>query len=386
MKSTETKLWRRIDWLTVVLVLLLVGFGLVSIANTMAAPFTGEENSLSDYVGRLNMEYVQRQIINFLVGVAAMLVVMVVDYALLKPIIPFVYGANVVFLLVLIIAGKTSRGVAGWFILEAIDRAIQPAELCKISIILMLSLHVSKSIEKHGSLKRFKDIIVCLAIVALPTALVMLQPDFGTAFVFICIMAVVFFVARIGWKYIAAAAVAIAAGLPLGYFFLMNDDQRLRIDVFLNPELDPLNAGFHVTQSKIAIGSGQMWGKGYFTEGTLAQLKYVPERHTDFIFAGIVEGLGFIGGLLLIVTFFVLMFRWLWVGIKARDAFGRCIAVGAMGMLLAHVFENIGMTIGLMPVTGIPLPFISYGGSNLLTNMIAVGLVMNVWMRRAQRG
>ena len=128
-----------------------------------------------------------------------------------------------------------------------------------------------------------------------------------------------------------------------------------------------------------------MTGKGFFSDGTLAQLKYVPERHTDFIFAGIVEGIGFVGGVIIIVLYFLLIFRWLWVAIKAKDSFGTCIAVGCTGMLLAHVFENIGMTIGLMPVTGIPLPFISYGGSNLLTNMMAVGLIQNVWMRRHPR-
>jgi len=133
------------------------------------------------------------------------------------------------------------------------------------------------------------------------------------------------------------------------------------------------------------VGSGQLFGKGYFSSGTLAQLRFVPERHTDFVFAGIVEGLGFVGGTVLIAAFFLLVFRWLWIAAHARDNFGSLIVVGVAGMLITHVFENIGMTIGLMPVTGIPLPFISYGGSNLLTNMIAVGLVENVWMRRTQK-
>ena len=195
-------------------------------------------------------------------------------------------------------------------------------------------------------------------------------------------MIMVFFIAKISWGYIAAAAGLVAAGLPLAYFFLFNEDQQYRIKVFLNPELDVQNKGYNVAQSKIAIGSGQLYGKGYFSSGTLAQLRFVPERHTDFVFAGIVEGVGFVGGTILILAFFVLIFRWLWIAMHSKDYFGMCLVAGAAGMLLAHVFENIGMTMGLMPVTGIPLPFISYGGSNLLTNMIAVGIVENVWMRR----
>ena len=155
--------------------------------------------------------------------------------------------------------------------------------------------------------------------------------------------------------------------------------------MFLDPELDPLKYGYNVSQSKIAVGSGQLTGKGFFSEGTLAQLRFVPERHTDFIFAGIVEGLGFIGGTIIIVLYFLLIFRWLYMAMKLKDHLASCLVIGVTGMLTAHVFENIGMTIGLMPVTGIPLPFISYGGSNLLTNMVAVGIVENVWMRRPKK-
>ena len=205
----------------------------------------------------------------------------------------------------------------------------------------------------------------------------MVQPDFGTAFVLLCIMVMIFFIAKISWGYIAAAAAAVAYK-PLCVFFVFNDDQKGRINAFLNPELDVQGSGYNVMQSKIAIGSGQLYGKGYFSSGTLcAALRSVPERHTDFVFAGIVEGVGFVGGVLLIVAFFLLIFRWIWIAMHAKDYFGMCLVAGCAGMLLAHVFENIGMTIGLMPVTGIPLPFISYGGSNLLTNMIAVGIVEN---------
>ena len=248
---------------------------------------------------------------------------------------------------------------------------------------MLLAKIVSEGMDRdHGRLRSFKSILFALGICGLPTVLVMLQPDFGTAFVYLCILIFILFIARIGWGYIITAAGALAVGLPLAYFFVMSDEQKYRIDVFLDPSLDLSNAGYNVFQSKVAIGSGQLYGKGYFSSGTLAQLRFVPERHTDFIFAGIVEGLGFIGGTLIILLYFLLVFRMLWIAFKAKDNFGTCLVAGVIGMLLAHVFENIGMTMGLMPVTGIPLPFLSYGGSNLLTNMIAIGIVENVCMRR----
>lgn len=378
----DKKLLKHIDWFTILLVLALVGIGLISLASIMASPFDGEESSISDYMAKLNLQYVKKQIVNFLVGFAALIIVVIFDYQLFKPIIKFLYAGNVAVLLALFAVEKT-RGIQGWLVFEQIDRAIQPSELCKICIIVALAKIVAEDMDRNqGRLRSFKAIAKAVAVLAVPAVLVILQPDFGTAFVYICIFILMLFIARIPWGYVATAFAAAAVALRLGYFYVISDSQRWRIKVFLNPELDTQNYGYNVKQSKIAIGSGQMFGKGYFSEGTLAQLRFVPERHTDFVFAGIVEGLGFVGGTALIVLYFALIFRWLYIAIRSKDAFGSCLVVGVMGMLLAHVFENVGMTIGLMPVTGIPLPFVSYGGSNLLTNMIGVGIVENVWMRR----
>ena len=381
----DKKLLKRIDWFTLLLVFILFGIGIVSMASIMASPFDGQESSIGDYMAKLNLTYVKKQISGFFVGLAACIVVIIFDYQTLKPFIKYIYIANVLVLGALFLADK-QRGVHGWFMISWLDRAIQPAELCKISIIVMLAKTVSQSMDKNGgNLKGFRSVLEAVAYCAVPTVLVMLQPDFGTAFVYICILVFMFFVAKIAWGYIATAAGTLAAGLPLAYFFLMKPEQQARINVFLDPSLDPAGKGYNVSQSKIAIGSGQLWGKGFFSSDTMAQLRFVPERHTDFIFAGIVEGIGFVGGTAIIVLYFILVFRWLYIALKAKDNFGTCIVVGVMGMLIAHVFENIGMTIGLTPVTGIPLPFISYGGSNLLTNLIGVGLVVNIWMRRPQK-
>lgn len=380
----DKDIFKQFDWLTVLLVLALVAIGLVSITSIMADPFSGEEVALADYLEKLNLTYVQRQAVNFLVGVAAFLIVIALDYKIYKYVIKYAYFFIVLLLLLLFVTSKV-RGIQGWFKLESLDRALQPGELCKIAIIIALSQIVSRSMDKHGRLTGIKTIAYAVLICAVPTILVLLQPDFGTAFVYVCIMVFIFFVGRISWGYIAAAAGMLVVGAPLAYQFLFSEEQRWRIRVFLDPELDPLKYGYNVSQSKIAVGSGQLTGKGFFSEGTLAQLRFVPERHTDFIFAGIVEGLGFIGGTIIIVLYFLLIFRWLYMAMKLKDHLASCLVIGVTGMLTAHVFENIGMTIGLMPVTGIPLPFISYGGSNLLTNMVAVGIVENVWMRRPKK-
>ncbi len=375
---------KQIDWFTLALVVLLVAIGLISIASIMADPFSGEEAGLSDYLEKLNLTYVKKQAVNFLVGLAAFLFIIAVDYKVYKFVIKYAYFAIVLLLLILLTTTKV-RGIQGWFKLDFIDRALQPGEFCKIAIIMVLSEIVSESMDKYGRLTGLKSIAYAVLLCAGPTVLVMLQPDFGTAFVYICILVFIFFMGRISWGYIATAAGALAVGAPLAYRFLLDPKQQMRIKVFLDPELDMTNYGYNVSQSKIAIGSGQLYGKGFFSEGTLAQLRFVPERHTDFVFSGIVEGLGFIGGTAIIVLYFLLIFRWLYIAMATKDNFGSCLVIGVTGMMTAHVFENIGMTIGLMPVTGIPLPFISYGGSNLLTNMIGVGIVVNVWMRRPRK-
>lgn len=381
MSLYDKKDLKSIDWFTILLVLALVGFGIVALCSVLATPFDGSEQGLADIVAKLNLDYVQRQAINFLVGLAAMIVVMLFDYNIFKPLSIIAYIGIVGLLAMLFFFGKVRGGSQGWFVFESIERNIQPGELAKIAVIMMTAKVAAKAMDTDGRLLRFKDVLKVGFYTLVPFMLIVLQPDYGTAFVLLIIMAFVVFAARIKWSYIFGALLLAGTALPLAYYFVFTDKQQERIISFLNPEYDPLGAGYQVSKSKVVIGSGRLLGKGFFNEATLAQLKYVPERHTDFIYSGIVEGVGFVGGAILIALFFILAFRWLWIAGKARDNFGMLLAVGVTGMLIAHVFENIGMTIGLMPMTGIPLPFISYGGSNMLTNMIGVGLVLNVYMR-----
>lgn len=381
MSLYDKKDFKSIDWITIIIVFALAAFGMIALCSVLANPFDGTEQGLGDIIAKLNLDYVQRQAINFLVGLAAMIVVMLFDYNIFKPLSIFAYIGIVGLLGMLFVFGKVRGGAQGWFVFDSIQRNVQPGELSKIAVILTVSGVVSKAMDTDGRLLRFKDILVAGIYTAIPFLLIALQPDYGTAFVLVVILAFIFFAARIKWWWIAGAALAMGTALPLAYFFIFTPSQQNRIISFLNPEYDPLGAGFQVSRSKVIIGSGRLMGKGFFDQATLSQLKYVPERHTDFIYSGIVEGVGFVGGAILIAVFFILAFRWLYIAAKARDNYGMLLVVGVTGMLIAHVFENIGMTIGLMPMTGIPLPFISYGGSNMLTNMIGVGIVLNVYMR-----
>lgn len=382
MSLFDKKYFKHIDWFTIAIVLGLVIFGTVALASVMSEPFDGTEATLSDYMSKFNTEYLEKHITNFLIGTAAMLFVIAFDYSILKKFSLWIYAGIIGLLALLFVFGKVRGGAQGWFIFDSIERAIQPGELCKIALIILLSKVVSEAMDKDGRLHKFKDVFIALLITLLPFVLIVLQPDYGTALVLLVIMVVILFVAKISWSYIIIAAAALSIILPLAYNYVLTEYQRLRIDVFLNPELASNDAKYHVLQSKMAIGSGQLTGKGFFEEETLAQLRYLPARHTDFIFSGITEAVGFVGGAILIIAFFALMFRFIYIATRARDNFGMCLAAGVTALMGAHIFENIGMTMGLMPVTGIPLPFISYGGSNMLTNMIGVGIVLNVYMRR----
>ncbi len=365
--------WKKIDWLLIANIVALVIVGLISITAATADPATGKEVTLADKIANLNFSTVWRQCVWFLVGVVGMIAAFSIDYNYLKEITPIIYWVNIVILLLLFALATATNNTVSWYKFGNIG--FQPSELAKISTILMLSraLAARTGDEKITSFREFFHLAKYAVI---PFILIAVQPDLGTAMVVACITIGIFFVARVDKKIVLSCIGAVAAILPVAWLF-MKDYQRNRILVFFGLAQDSASQ-YNVNMSKMAIGNGQLTGNGLFGTGGMSQLNWVPVKESDFIFAVTGETFGFIGGLIVVLLFGLLLWRTISIALRARDKYAMYVVVGVACMIFAHVFENIGMAMGVMPVTGIPLPFISYGGSNMLTNMLAYGIVLNI--------
>lgn len=255
--------------------------------------------------------------------------------------------------------------------------SIQPSEFSKVIMIIALATLLESRI---GHLSKWREVIPVALFVLVPFLLVAKQPDLGTGLVFLAIFLGMIFVAGISLKILGIVFGAFLAMLPIIWQFL-HDYQKMRIMVFIDPNVDPLGSGYHIIQSKIAIGSGMLFGKGLFG-GTQSQLNFLPENHTDFIFAVVGEEFGFIGAVFLLCLYLIVLWRGVKIARECKDAFGMLLASGITSMLAFHLLVNVGMTMGVMPVTGIPLPLMSYGVSSLLTNVTCLGLLMNIHMKQ----
>lgn len=330
--------------------------------------------------------YVKRQAVRIGIGLILVLLVLRLDYSLAQRYSRFLYVFNLLFLFSVLILGKAAKGSQAWLRLG--EMVIQPSELAKIIIIVTLAAFL----VKRERLETFRDLIPVFLHVGAPLVLILLQPDLGTALVYLAITLGMVFVAgarpSLLLKLMGASGLAVFLalfahfkwGLPLP----LEDYQLQRLVIFIDPYLDGRGgrgAGWHIIQSLVAVGSGGFWGKGLF-QGTQVQGSFLPEQHTDFIFAVVGEELGFIGATFTLLLYFILLYRTLYIAQQARDNFGTLIAVGICSMWGFHVLENIGMSIGIMPITGIPLPFMSYGGSAMLANLLAVGILLNINLRR----
>jgi rod shape determining protein RodA len=262
---------------------------------------------------------------------------------------------------------------------------LQPSELMKPGIVLVLAWFYS--VLPVGETNAWRAIVPPAIMLAIPGALVMLQPDLGTALAISFGAVVIMFLAGLPLRLFIGGALAGAIAAPLAFFFALHDYQRKRVLVFMDPESDPLGSGYHITQSKIAIGSGGFFGKG-FGNGSQSHLDYLPEAHTDFVFATMAEEWGMIGGLFVLAVFAVVLNWGLKVALRAPDRFSRLLAAGMVTTIFFYVCINMMMVMGLAPVVGIPLPFMSHGGSSMMTNMICIGSIMAVdrWSRRTQPG
>ncbi len=358
------KVLKKMDYVLIAIVVLLFLIGIVALysANGGIDGDTGE---------------VLKQSIWFTVGVIAAFSIILIDYNMIGKLWIPLYGI-ILILLVGVLFTPPINGATSWFRIGSIS--LQPSEFAKIVLILGTA-KVIEFFKKKDTLNKPLSILAILLFVLVPVALIIKQPDYGTAMVILVILVLMLFVAGIKWRYIISAMLLVAILIPLAYMYILPQHAKNRIDVFLNPQLDPRGAGYNIIQSKLAVGSGQLWGMGLF-EGNQTQLGILPMKTTDFIYAVISEEMGFIISVLVVILFVVLLLRILDIAKTAKDSYGSLICTGVFGMILAHFIENIGMTMGLMPITGIPLPFISYGGSAMLTNMIAIGLVLSVSGRR----
>lgn len=310
------------------------------------------------------------------IGLVVMMIIMTFDYDVFSefPVQIFIFNILLLVLVLILGTGLEETGSKSWIILGPVS--FQPSEIAKICFVLSLGGHLNKIKE---NVNEIRNIIMLLLHLCIPLALILLQPDLGTALVYIVIFLGMTFIAGVSWKYYFFAICSFLVSLPIFWYFL-KDYQKKRIITFFNPESDPLDAGYQVIQSKIALGSGGLFGKGYL-HGAQTQLGILPAKHTDFIFAVVGEELGFIGCLFITVMLFLIISRCVYIGFTSKTDYGTLIAIGVTSMFLFHTFENIGMCIGLMPVTGIPLTFVSYGGSAIITNFAALALVMNVKYR-----
>ncbi len=377
MFAKDKKLIRKFDFVLSITTIILVVFGLFMINSTTA--------SFAD-----TSEYISTQLIAFLLGICAVIVLVLIDYEVYGLLyIPIYICSNLLLVAVLIWGfGAEEWGADNW--LSVFGVTFQPSELAKFGIIISLA----KFIEiNHSKLNEPLTLLKILIFAFLPVALIALQPDYGTSLVFVFFIVIMIFAAGLDYKYIIPFVVIFLVILIAGILFFtfgledydINDPDEAnyiinRILVFLNPELDTSGSGYQVLQSKIAIGSGQMFGRGY-KQGVQNQYEFLPTKETDFVFSIICEEFGFVGGATVIFLYTIMLFRFVKISKNANNIFGSLIVIGIMGMFLFHILQNIGMTMGMLPVTGIPLPFLSYGGTFMLLNMISIGLVLGIGLR-----
>ena len=360
----KRKILKNIEWGILICTILLVAIGLVALTSAT-------QNS--------NYEELQRQIMWLVISLPIMIIVIFIDYNFIAKLSPILYGI-IIILLIGVLFTEPINGATSWFNIGG--ASIQPAEFAKIICILMLALVITK-IQKNGKgvISRISILLLVVLIFLVPTLLIIRQPDYGTALAFIMALIFMLFTAGIKKRYIITAILLVVITVPLLYFFVLPEHAKTRIDVYLNPDLDPRGAGYNIIQSKLAIGAGELFGMGLF-KGNQTQLGFLYPKTTDFIFALIAEEMGFIIAAGVIILYVILITKAIFVAKTAKDDLGSYIAAGIAGVFFFHMLENIGMTMGLLPITGIPLPFVSYGGSSLLSNFIMIGILLGISGRR----
>jgi rod shape determining protein RodA len=353
------------DWTLFILVLALAGVGLVSV---ISASYAGSQRTLDPLV--------IRQLIWIAAGTAAMLIAVLVDYRALQAYAYPFYVAVLGLLIAVMVAGHATGGSRRWINLGVFH--LEPSELAKLAVVLVMVRYLREEPPKGGW--GLRQMIIPLILLGIPTALVLKQPDLGTALILVLITVTLVFVGGLNWRTMLVLAMAAMFAAPLSWHYL-KPYQRQRLVSFINPQADPLGSGYHIIQSEIAIGAGGPFGKG-FLKGTQARLNFLPEQSTDFIFAVFAEEFGLAGSLLLLTLYAGVIARGAWIARHARDRFGALLAVGLTAIVFWQVAINIGMAAGMLPVVGITLPLVSYGGSSLIAMMAAMGILISINTRR----
>ena len=380
----DRSLMRYFDWPLFLIVLGISLFGVVAIFSASSIEVTQKPATIMEMLQTQPLTYARLQLIWIFAGVIAMFVIIFFNYELYGKYANILYAANLI-LLLLVLGVEAGRGGMSAFFGWGNDRGFQPSEFGKVIMIICFAKAFSMRVKP---VMHLRDIIPLVLYLALPMLLVIAQPDVGTALVYMAVFCVMVWVSGTNWRLIASVLVcAVLILIPVWYFMnnASSGNFRLtRILIWLDPESYPDEAR-QVINGQIALGSGGLFGKGLVSPGSFASLGYISDDHTDFIFAVVGESFGLVGACGLVLAYVALFARLIYQSMKIEDPFASYLLVGVLGMLLFHVIENICMVIGLLPVTGIPLPFVSYGGSNMLTNMMAIGLAENVIMRARKR-
>lgn len=361
MRKRELK---NIEWWMLAVAIFLSIIGLIALFSAT------QETEYSEF---------KKQIIWFVVSLIIMVVVMLINYQTLVKLSPIFYGICLI-LLVIVLFTKPVNGATSWF--EIGGFSLQPSEFAKIAVILFLTFTISKIQDRFPeNINKPTRLLIIFVIVAIPLLLIIKQPDYGTAMAFCVATAMMLFTSGINKKYIIGALVSLAILIPIAYNLILPDHAKKRIDIFLNPESDPRGSGYNIIQSKLAIGAGQLTGMGLL-KGNQTQLGYLYPKTTDFIYSVIGEEMGFIVGGTIIILYVILITKALYIAKTAKDSTGSLIASGIAGIFLFHMTENIGMVMGLLPITGVPLLFVSYGGSSMITSYILIGILLNISSKR----
>lgn len=367
--NINKKLLVQLDFGMIIIAVVIVLFGVLNIYSA-----TYSKTLLGKIIG---FDFMKLQLIWLVIGLVIVYLILTVDYGWLKNFAYIIYGSSIGLLLLNVVAGTVSKGANSW--IKIGSRAIQPSEFAKLAIIIIVAKKID---DMEGKINNFRNFAQVFILASIPTALVVIQPDMGMTMVIFFTVLGLCFIAGLDFRIIAGGLMGIVGLIVILWNSgILQSYQKKRFISFIDPSADQLSSGYQLLQSQIAIGSGGIFGKG-FMQGTQIRGGFIPEAWTDFIFSVVGEEWGLLGGLVLLTLYGIFLYRLINISKLSKDIFGTLLCAGIGSSIIFSIFQNVGMCIGIMPITGITLPFMSYGGSSMIVNFISLGIVLNVGMRR----